>query len=476
MERGRTNRRELLGWSAALAWTAARGRRDRRLPAPESGIADVVHWVVTTPRDPVLRRAARELHAGLDPASLLGAILVASAREVRPDRPAFNHAALSVSSIDQLSGSASSEERQRNALWCLDHFKEAQEHAEEWHMPPVAAAKLPEGAKARAALVDALERWDPAAADVALVGWVRSAPLDEVYALVWEYGLRCAANLGHKGIYAALSRRALPLAGERFAEDVLRSVVASFVPDGRTRDALPFERSREIAARRLAARPRRPESDPGPARELLSAIRRTTPEEVPAVAAKLVEDGAAPSTLWDAVSTAAAEVTVANPAIAPLHASTSTNSLHYIGLHAPSERVALLALLQSAAWMAEFRARLSAEESAFRIDAVEAAPATLEEILVEGRRGMSAVRGALWMGAHAPDAFLEDARRLARTRSDDVHEFKLAAAALEEARIVGDRVRPFVCAALAVHLPAPSRTDSARVQRIRDSMEVASVR
>jgi hypothetical protein len=436
-----------------------------------------VRWVVTTPRDPVLRRAARELHAGLDPADLLGAILVASAREIRTDRPAFNHAALAVSSIDQLSGPASPPERQRNALWCLDHFKEAQEteaRSEAWHMLPVPAARLPEGTKARAALVDALERWDPEAADVALVGWVRSAPLDEIYALVWEYGLRCVANIGHKGIYAALSRRALPLAGEPFAEDVLRSVVASFMLGGRTRQALPFEHSREIVTRGLTVRSPRSASDPGPTRELLAEIRRTPPEDVPAIAAKLVEDGAAPSALWDAVSTAASEVTVANPTLAPLHASTSANSLHFIGLHAPNERLALLALLQSAAWTAEFRTGLREEEKAFRIDAVEAAPSTLDEILVEGRRGMPAVRGAVWMGAHAPEKLLEDAHRLARTRSDDVHEFKLAAAALEEARIASARVRPFVCVALVVHLPTPSRADSTRLQRIRDSMEIAS--
>jgi hypothetical protein len=489
MGRGRTNRRELIGWSAALALTAVwKDRAGARAHAlgwrdPSQSRADqvenIVRWILTTPRDPALRRAARELHAGLDPAQLLGAILVASARDIRTDRAAFNHSALSVSSIDQLTGSATPEVRQRDVLWCLDHFKEAQEteaRSEDWRMAPIEAARVKDGARARAALVDALESWDRDAADVAVAGWVRSAPLDEVYALIWEYGLRCVSNIGHKGIYAALSRRALPLAGDRFAEDVLRSVVSSFFLNGRTLKSAAFERSRELVERGIVARTARPVSDVGPARELLSAIRQSTSTDAPSVVAKLLEDGAARSTLWDAVVIAACEVSVAVPSVASLHAVTSTNSLHYIARHAPSERVAQLALSQSAAWVAEFRTGLKGEETAFRIDGVEAAPSTMDAILAEDVRGMPAVRGALWLGVNEPDSFLERAHALARTKSDDVHEFKLAAAGLEEARVVGAWARPFVCAALAVHLPAPTRSDGTRPQRIRDSMEVASTR
>jgi hypothetical protein len=470
----RASRREFLGWSAALASSAAFPSGATARPRD---VESIVRWVVTTPRDPALRRAARELHAGLDPSALLGAILVAAARDIAPDRPSFNHAALVVSSIDQLSVASPSSERHRDVLWCLDNFKETQENeaqSDDWRMPPVESAKLPEGARARAALVDALERWDPEAANVAAAGFVRSAPLDEVYSLVWEYGLRCVASIGHKGIYAALSRRALPLAGESFAEDVVRSVVSAFVPAGGGRKADAFERSREIVDHGIVARSPREASDPGPGRELLAAIRQTSPDELPAVVARLVGEGAATSSLWDAVVAAAAEISVADPTVAPLHASTSVNSLHHIARHAPSERIALLALLQAAAWMAQFRTGLHGEAAAFRIDTVEGAPATFDEILAADSRGTPTVRGALWLSARDPEGFLESAHRLALGKADDVHEFKLAAAALEEARIAGAWVRPYVCAALALHLPAPAREDSIRVQRLRDAMEIAS--
>jgi hypothetical protein len=252
----RLARRELLCWSALLVagrpWFGLLSSR----PAADE-VQDLVQWIRTTPREPALARGARELRAGLDPARLLGALLLASAREIRTDLPRFNHAALSVSAIDQLARSAPAAERQRTALWCLDYFKEAQRPSPARTIGACRRSTrsgFPGVRAARAALVDALERWDRDAADAAIAGWVRSAPLDEVFDLLFEYGTRCAANLGHKAIYAALARRALPLLGEPYAEDVLRSVVASFFLDGPTPAAAPFERAARSSARGSPAR------------------------------------------------------------------------------------------------------------------------------------------------------------------------------------------------------------------------------
>lgn len=140
-----------------------------------------------------------------------------------------------------------------------------------------------------------------------------------------------------------------------------------------------------------------------------------------------------------------------HPGIVSLHAFTATNSLHYTALHAPSERVARLALLQAAAWVAEFRRGLDGDKAAFRIDD-------------KGLRVDEVGR------------FLERARVAGRTKCDDVHEFKVTAAALEEASLVSSWVRPFVCAALDLHLPSPIRPDGARPNRIRDAIEVAAAR
>ena len=149
----RLARRELLGWSALLVAGRPWLGLLRSRPAADE-VQDLVQWIRTTPREPALARGARELRAGLDPARLLGALLLASAREIRTDLPRFNHAALSVSAIDQLARSAPAAERQRTALWCLDYFKEAQETesgSDDWRMPPVDARRLPAGAAASAA-------------------------------------------------------------------------------------------------------------------------------------------------------------------------------------------------------------------------------------------------------------------------------------------------------------------------------------
>src|SRR5262245_41608302 len=99
------SRRDVLSWSGALALGAAltRGARSSSTRADACGtwpassapaarsasagvdLEDTLRWVMTTPRDPALRRAARELHAGLDPGHLLGAILVAASRDIRTD-------------------------------------------------------------------------------------------------------------------------------------------------------------------------------------------------------------------------------------------------------------------------------------------------------------------------------------------------------------------------------------------------------
>jgi hypothetical protein len=77
-------------------------------------------------------------------------------------------------------------------------------------------------------------------------------------------------------------------------------------------------------------------------------------------------------------------------------------------------------------------------------------------------------------GAREPERFLAHARSLARRSADDVHAFKLAAAAVEEAQLCGSWARPFACAALGVHLPSPGTADTERLQRIREALAVAS--
>ncbi len=124
-----SSRRELLALGAAGA-TCALGASAWAWPSPgrahfagSQGELDVLaRWIAVTPRDRVLARALRELRAGLTTERLLAALYVAAAREICPTIARFNHAALVVSSIDQLGQGVPEEQRRTPALWCLDSF------------------------------------------------------------------------------------------------------------------------------------------------------------------------------------------------------------------------------------------------------------------------------------------------------------------------------------------------------------------
>jgi hypothetical protein len=416
-----------------IAVLPARSRR-----APEA-LDELVGWILATPREEAVRRAARELHAGLDPALLLGATLVGAARAIHPDLPRFNHAALVVASLDGLARGTAPKERARLVLWGLDNLKSSQERQKDdgpWEWRPLEAHRLPEGERALAALRAALEAWDPPAADAALVGAVRSVPAAELDLLLAEYGMRCRGNIGHKAIYAAQSRRALPLAGPTAREGVLRSLVASCFIGGKNAEAEVFETSRDLARKAPEPKEKKPREDPGPARELLEEMRTSAGKAVPAVVARLLASGAHPDALWDAVFVGASEVTLAHVSIASLHALTSAEALHHVAHDLGDERLARLALLQAAAWVAFFRGT-ALKEDAQRAYRVEARPAEEQASLA-----------------------------LVRAKGNDVHEFKLAAAALDAARAAGSFARPALLTALASHLPPPDRPDGPELLRI----------
>lgn len=406
-----------------------------------------MRWILVTPREQAVARAAREIRAGLSPVELLGAVFVAAVREISPSISRFNHSALCVSSIDQLTSSVPEHERLAPALWCLDSFKAAQTvdaRDGDWKLGAVDEARVPAPEKARAALVEALERWDPDAADPAVVGFVRSVPLDDAFELLWEYGTRCQANIGHKAIYAAMAHRALALSGPRFAEDALRSLVASFFIDGRGPNAEPFEESRALVDHGLVLRAGA--FDAGLARETHKELARATPKAAQDAVAAAVRAGGDASSIWDGLVAIASEIVVARPSIGPLHAMTSLNALHYIQRAARTERVRTLALLQAAAWMSRFRERARDEQTGAEIPRIE--PSTADRAIVG-----------------------EDLA-LVRRRADDVHEFKFAAATAEEIALAGSYGRGYALAALPVHLPPPDRPTSEALARIREAVAI----
>jgi len=439
------DRRSLLALAAAgalrLGGAGALVRRDGK-----GDLDEVARWLSVTPRERVLARAARALRGRLSTVDLLGACFLAAVRGVDPTVPVFNHAALVVSSLARLAAGRPAHEAASLALWGVDAFSAAQEREElehrDWSLPAAPAPPPCSPERARAALILALERWDREAADVALVAFLRAAPLPDVQELLAEYATRCQANIGHKAIFCAMAARTLPLVGAEHAEDVLRALVASYFLHGRTELAKPFETSRALVDEGLAL-PAAAEGEPGAAADLHARLATAGPEDSARSVAERLRSGVPAAPLWEGITASATDIVRAAPGIGPLHALTSLNSLHHLFRTARTERVRQLALLQAAAWTALFRAAAAGA-------------------------GAPPPGGAALAGTDVEDL-------LARVRhgAEEVHEVKFPVAVAEEIALGGRYSRPFLRAALPVHVPPAGRPEGETQRRVREALESA---
>src|SRR5439155_12640709 len=99
-------------------------------------------------------------------------------------------------------------------------------------MGPVEESAVPPSHKARAAFIEAMDGWDEAAADAAVVGLARTAGAHEVFELFARYGARDFRDIGHKAIYVANSFRTLQAIRWHHAEPVLRSLAYALLDRG----------------------------------------------------------------------------------------------------------------------------------------------------------------------------------------------------------------------------------------------------
>src|SRR5262249_24558166 len=97
--------------------------------------------------------------------------------------------------------------------------------------------------------------------------------------------------------------------------------------------------------------------DQGATKSLLQTIRQASPEAASAEAMKLLNQGVAPSALWDAVLLSASELMMRSPGIVAIHATTAANSLHYIFGASGDDMTRRLALLQAVGWQPLYRDR-----------------------------------------------------------------------------------------------------------------------
>jgi hypothetical protein len=485
-------RRTFLQASAALGLAAALPGRPVAARPLEAGavafrpeIEPVVRWIEETPRDRILETTVSALNGGLSYRDLLSGLFLAGIRNIQPRPVGFKfHAVLVVHSGHTLGQTAPVGDQLLPIFWALDNFKasQAQDVKEgDWSLSP-APKVVPGPERAATDFAEAMERWDSEAADTAVAGLVRGGSSAGVFEEIWKYAVRDQRNIGHKPIFAMQCARTLNEIGWEHAEPVLRSLVYGMLDLQGDRQAAPvgpYESNRELA-RTLRADWTVGRNDPGAAKALLETFRQATPEGAAGAAAKAINEGVAPGSVWDAILLAGNEFLLSEPGIAPLHAVTAANALHYIYETSARDETRRLALLQAAGWLPLYRGRVK-NASAIHLDAIEparpegnpaeATAAIFDEVGRDRKKAAALAVGYLQGGGHADDVFAM-ARRMIFHKGTDSHHYKYGAALWEEVRLATDPAwqRALTAAAMS-YVPAASAPDSPLMKRAREAAD-----
>jgi hypothetical protein len=357
---------------------------------------------------------------------------------------------LVVNSAHLASLSSPDSDRWLPIFWAFDQFKSSQAaNVKEgnWHMSAIDEAAVPPSHKAKQAFIEAMDNWDEAAADVAVVGLARTASADELFDLFVPYGARDFRDIGHKAIYVANSFRTLEVIGWHHAESVLRSLAYALLDRSGAKENpakadLPADRPfrqnlplvKQVRDGWLDGK-----SDAGAAQELLLATRTGSPSDCSGLVLKLLNNGAAPQSLFDAMFTGAGELLMQAPGILSLHAMTFTNAIHYAWHRVRRDESRRLLMLQNAAFLPLYRG--NREDKGIHIDTLEpmAPGAKGEEAVAEifaeiGNDRLTAARKMLGYlkenGSAKPVA--DAARRLIFLKGTNSHDYKFSSAVLED--------------------------------------------
>src|SRR5216684_6354702 len=208
--------------------SAAEAKLEPKLVRLHPEIEPLVRLLEATPRERVLEEVAARIRRGLTYREVLAALMLAGVRNIQPRPIGFKfHAVLVVNSAHLASLSSPDSDRWLPIFWAIDEFKVSQAadvREGDWSLGPVEESAVPPSHKARQAFIEAMENWDEAAADAAIVGLARTAGAHEIFEILCRYGARDFREIGHKEIYVANSFRALEAIGWHHAEPVLRSL------------------------------------------------------------------------------------------------------------------------------------------------------------------------------------------------------------------------------------------------------------
>jgi hypothetical protein len=468
--------------------SAAEAKLEPRIVRFNSEIEPLVRFLEDTPRERLLEEVAARIKRGLSYQELLSALLLAGVRNIQPRPVGFKfHAVLVVNSAHIASVSSPDSHRWLPIFWALDHFKssQAQDVKEgDWTLRRVEESQVPPPQKARQAFIDAMDAWDEEAADAAVTGLARSAGAQEIFELFCRYGARDFRELGHKAIYVANSWRTLQAIGWQHAEAVLRSLAYALldrVGDANpTKSDLPADRP---GRRNLELRKQIPadwlsgKTGAEATAEMLQALREGSALDTSEKVVELVNRGAAPQSIWDALFNGAGELLLREPGIRSLHAVTSTNALHFEWQNCGNDETRRFLLLQAAAFVPLFRGN---KKPGISIDELEpspiksSGPAGLEEIFADiGTDRLTAARKVLsYLQQNGdPKPFIDAARLLIFLKGRDAHDYKFSSAVLEDYQHLSPAWRDRFLAASVFNLRGSDTPDNDLVKRTRGALD-----
>ncbi len=447
-------------------------------------IEPLVRLLEETSRERLLEEVAGRIKKGTTYREVLTALLLAGVRNIQPRPVGFKfHAVLVVNSAHLASRNSPDADRWLPIFWALDYFKGSQARdvqEGDWTMAPVVEGAVPEAGKAREEFVAAMDGWDEERTDAAIAGLVRGVGAQEVFDLMCRYGARDFRDIGHKAIYVANSWRTLQNIGWQHAEPVLRSLAYALLEYHGGNPAEGDEEADRPGRYNLEAL-KKIRGDwqggvilPEVSGQFLAVLRQATWKEASDEVVKLLNDGVAPQVLWDAMFSHAAEMLMRKPGIISLHASTTTNALHYAHRHTFRDETRRFLLLQNAAFLTMFRDRGGARKGILidQFDAADGIPELGEVFAEVGKNREAAAQKALAYldGGGSVEEFLNTAQRMISLKGTDSHDYKFSSAIIEDSRMLSPTVRNRYLAGCTAWLEGSAQKDSPLVKRTRAAL------
>ncbi|RKT44914.1 hypothetical protein [Thiocapsa rosea] len=489
-----TNRRTFLIGTLATTLTSGRVARAIETTAsagPSAGLRhdELVALLLDSDRERLPEHLVKHIHAGLEDQALLGAIAEAAARAVSP-YPVVGfkyHAFMMLHAVQRTVTQGRDEDRWPSLLWAADVLKASQAtevRQNGWRMEMVDMDRVPAPGQAEDAFVAAMERWDPEAADRAVIGLYRAVPKERLFDLLFRYSARDFRSIGHKAITATNCHRLLQTPGWSGAEPLLRSLTYAL----QNHADEPNPAQNDLAADRpwrenLALAEDLPSDwqtgTPTPAAipDLLAIFREGSATDTSRATAAAFRQGVDPQTLWTVIILAAGELLLRRPGIVAIHANTTAEALHQGYRRSGDDHTRRMLMLQAAAFMPLFRDQLGRGMRALTIDGLEPADSAAEpdqqlgEIFAAiGVDRDVAAREALayFQGTGEQAAFRDLARHYTVDRNLGYHDYKLIEAMLENARHLEAPWQARYLAVSVYDLNGPGTPYNAAVVRARE--------